>query len=239
MRDRQPSQLSDTLSNRKSLIIEAERTPEQLEMANKIPFNFETRFQGCMGMYSRQQAVAQYLDAHEVWFCRCAKPMKAEPLGGNGYSLTIGRFGSFGYEVEPKMGVVLLPPQEGIYLMHSVPVPDYAPCGYDIDYQASMTLLEMSAEETDWAIAPKQQAKIPEFPSLVTQVEWQLQLRVTVDFPKFIYKLSPSLIQGTGDRLLAQIVRQISPRLTYKVQKDFHRSLNLPLPPKQSRRLEG
>ncbi|MDY7014297.1 MAG: DUF1997 domain-containing protein, partial [Cyanobacteriota bacterium] len=67
----------------------------------------------------------------------------------------------------------------------------------------------------------------------------QLQLKVTVNFPKFIYKLPPSLIQSTGDRLLAQIVRQISPRLTYKVQKDFHRSLDLPLPPKQSRTLEG
>ncbi|MDY6781675.1 MAG: DUF1997 domain-containing protein [Cyanobacteriota bacterium] len=239
MRDRQQSPLSDTQPNEESLIIEAERTPEQLEMANKIPFNFETCFQGRMGMYGELQRVADYLDAHEGWFCRCAKPMKAEPLGENGYILTIGRFGSFGYEVEPKMGVVLLPSQEGVYLMHSVPVPDYTPPGYDIDYQASMTLLEVPTEEIDWAVASKQRAKIAQFPSLVTQVEWQLQLRVTVNFPKFIYKLPPSLIQNTGDRLLAQIVRQISPRLTYKVQSDFHRSLNLPLPPKQSRKLEG
>ncbi|MFP4008109.1 MAG: DUF1997 domain-containing protein, partial [Spirulinaceae cyanobacterium] len=38
--------------------------------------------------------------------------------------------------------------------------------------------------------------------------------------------------------LLAQIVRQVSPRLTYKVQKDFHDRLGLPLPPKQSRLFE-
>ncbi|NJL52776.1 MAG: DUF1997 domain-containing protein, partial [Hydrococcus sp. SU_1_0] len=35
----------------------------------------------------------------------------------------------------------------------------------------------------------------------------------------------------------AQIVRQISPRLTYKVQQDFHQSHNLSMPPKSSRQL--
>ncbi|WP_425461531.1 DUF1997 domain-containing protein, partial [Hyella patelloides] len=39
-------------------------------------------------------------------------------------------------------------------------------------------------------------------------------------------------MQNTGDRLLAQIVRQISPRLTYKVQQDFHSSKGLPIPAK-------
>ncbi|MFM6897022.1 MAG: DUF1997 domain-containing protein, partial [Microcystis panniformis] len=34
---------------------------------------------------------------------------------------------------------------------------------------------------------------------------------------------------------LTQIVRQVSPRLTYKVQEDFHSSFNLPLPPASSR----
>ncbi|MEM9544022.1 MAG: DUF1997 domain-containing protein, partial [Cyanobacteria bacterium P01_E01_bin.42] len=43
--------------------------------------------------------------------------------------------------------------------------------------------------------------------------------------------------QTAGDRLLSQIVRQISPRLTYKVQKDFHQRMGLRLPPKSSRQL--
>jgi hypothetical protein len=75
-------------------------------------------------------------------------------------------------------------------------------------------------------------------PPKITQVSWELDLAVKVTFPKFIYKLPSSLIQKTGDRLLGEIVRQISPRLTYKVQQDFHTSLNLPIPPKNGRHLE-
>jgi hypothetical protein len=43
------------------------------------------------------------------------------------------------------------------------------------------------------------------------------------------------LIKSTGDRLLTEIVRQVSPRLTYKVQQDFHEQRGLPLPPKSGR----
>jgi hypothetical protein len=45
-------------------------------------------------------------------------------------------------------------------------------------------------------------------------------------FPKFIRRLPQGLIQGTGDRVLAQIVRQVSRRLTAKVQDDFHASFS-------------
>ena len=68
--------------------------------------------------------------------------------------------------------------------------------------------------------------------SLLTWVEWELDL---VQFPRFIRRLSRSLIQSTGDRILNQIVRQVSRRLTHKVQKDFHQSLNIPFPQKKPR----
>jgi hypothetical protein len=58
---------------------------------------------------------------------------------------------------------------------------------------------------------------------------------VAVQFPKYIYKLPQNLIRKTGDRLLAEIIRQVSPRLTYKVQKDFHERCSLPFPPQSSR----
>ena len=61
---------------------------------------------------------------------------------------------------------------------------------------------------------------------------------VAVKFPKFIHKLPFSVIQKTGDRLLTQIVRQISPRLTYKIQEDFHKGQDLPVPAKNSRHLD-
>jgi hypothetical protein len=77
-----------------------------------------------------------------------------------------------------------------------------------------------------------------QLPDCITKVKWQLELMVTVQFPKFIHKLPSSLIQNTGDRLLSQIVRQISPRLTQKVQKDFHLRYELPVPAKHSIKFE-
>jgi len=35
----------------------------------------------------------------------------------------------------------------------------------------------------------------------VTRVEWQLDLAVYVQFPKFIQRLPKSMVQSTGDRL--------------------------------------
>lgn len=211
-----------------SFVMAGEIAPEELETSSQTPFNFETHFRGLMGMSADRQTVANYLNAHEGWFRRCAQPMTAEPFGDNGYILTVGKFKSFGYEVEPKMAVVLLPPQDGLYVMHSVEVPDYTPLGYDINYTSSLTLEEVSGEEIDWNSRSV---------ARVTKVEWQLHLYVTIQFPKFIYKLPRNLLQTTGDRLLSQIVRQISPRLTYKVQKDFHDRMSLTLPPKSSRQL--
>ncbi len=220
----------------------ANRQLGQIETGSKTaqkPVYFQADFEGYMEMYSNPQTVAEYLNAHEGWFCRCAQPMQVEPLGDNGYILIIGRFGSFGYQVEPKIAVVLQPSKDGTYLMHTIPVPNYNSPGYEVDYQASMELLEIPAEFAAPGMAVAYQKKgQSELPTVVTRVRWQLQLEVAVEFPKFIHKLPLSLIQTTGDRLLSEIVRQVSPRLTYKVQQDFHSRLDLPMPPKGGRKFQ-
>jgi hypothetical protein len=227
----EPASTLTELSKQQNLPVTPE-SPKELK-----PFLFETYFAGCMDMYSDADTVADYLDDHENWFCRCAQPMKVEVLGNNGYSLTVGNFGSFGYEVEPKIAVVLNPPVDRVYTMHTIPLPDYESVGYEVNYQAVMELREVAAEVVVSA-SEISQSITSYLPSKITQVTWKLDLAVKVIFPKFIHKLPSSLIQGTGDRLLGQIVRQISPRLTYKVQQDFHNRFSLPLPPKSGRRLE-
>jgi hypothetical protein len=97
------------------------------------PIHFLTAFAGSMAMFAEQAIVADYLQHHQGWFYRCAQPMKAEPLGEHGYILTIGRFGALGFDVEPKMGVILEPPNEGHYFMHTVPIPDEPFLGYEVD----------------------------------------------------------------------------------------------------------
>ncbi|MCC5642092.1 DUF1997 domain-containing protein [Nostoc sp. CHAB 5824] len=176
---------------------------------------FYGRYQDFMEMPAPVEKVAEYLNAHASWFSRCAEPMKVQPLGENGYALVIGRFGAFGYDVEPKIGLELLPPDESIYRIRTIPIPDYQPPGYDVDYRASLQLIENDASTS-----------IGE----VTRVEWELDLIVYLHFPKFIQRLPKSIIQSTGDRLLNQIVRQVSRRLTRKVQEDFHKSLEIPFP---------
>lgn len=227
-----PNQVSDaSLSHLKD-----KQVTQALE-AN--PVHFKTQFVGYMEMYSDGDTVANYLNAHQNWFCRCAAPMKTEAMGNNGYILTVGRFGSFGYEVEPKLAVILEPPVNGVYEMHSVPIPDEPYLGYEVDYQASMTIKEIPSHLGGPGLAKafkkQHQSAVPE---IITKVEWHLAMDVAVQFPKFIHKLPLSMIQKTGDRLLTQIVRQISPRLTHKVQEDFHTKQDLPIPPKTSRHLE-
>jgi hypothetical protein len=177
------------------------------------PGKFHSHYQDCMEMYASKQQVAEYLNCHSLWFVRCAQPMRVEPLGKNGYALVIGRFGAFGYEVEPKIGLELLTPQQGKYHIHTIPIPDYQSPGYDVKYNASLQLVES-------------------LPGM-TRVEWQLDLIVDLHFPRFIQRLPHALIQSTGDRLLHQIIRQVSRRLTQKVQEDFHKSLNIPFHPKR------
>lgn len=174
---------------------------------------FSGHYQDFMEMPAPADKVAEYLNAHASWFCRCAEPMKVQSLGENGYALVIGRFGAFGYDVEPKIGLELLPPEDSIYRIRTIPIPDYQPPGYDVDYRASLQLIENDASTS-----------IGE----VTRVEWELDLMVYLHFPRFIQRLPKSIIQSTGDRLLNQIVRQVSRRLTRKVQEDFHKSLEIP-----------
>jgi Protein of unknown function (DUF1997) len=188
------------------------------------PTEFYGCYCDCMEMYASASQVAEYLNSHASWFARCAEPMQVQPLGENGYALIIGRFGSFGYEVEPKIGLELLPPESGVYRIRTIPIPNYQAPGYDVDYRASMRLQEHPIDEAA-AISGQ-----------ITRVEWDLDLKVYLHFPRFIQRLPKSLIQSTGDRLLNQIVRQVSRRLTRKVQVDFHQSLGIPFPHKSKKK---
>jgi Protein of unknown function (DUF1997) len=172
---------------------------------------FRSHFVGAMELKSDASNVRQYLDAHQGWFCRCAHPMTVEPVGTDGYLLTIGRYGSMGYEVEPKIGLRLLPADEqGVYRIETIPDATEQSQMYQVDFQAELRLVDRSSDGTA---------------TTETHVEWTLDLEVSLLFPRFIRRLPQALIQGTGDRLLQQIVRQVSRRLTAKVQDDFHSSL--------------
>ncbi len=185
------------------------------------PIAFHSHSSSSMVMNASSEVVAHYLDDHSDWFHRCAHPMSVEAIGKNGYDLRIGRFGAFGYDVEPRIGLELLPQQSGVYRIQTIPIPEAQYLGYEVDFQAALELFEVAQGA-----------------QLVTEVKWALDLTVLIQFPGFIHALPLGLIQSTGDRLITQIVRQVSRRLTRKVQQDFHQNLGLSLPKKLRRGMD-
>lgn len=163
----------------------------ELEKSATKPVYFQANFAGYMDMHSDASKVADYLANHQDWFCSCATPMKTELLGNNAYILAIGRRGALGYQVETKIAIVLEPEINGRYLMQSIPVPDYNPSGYDVNYQGTMELVEVPAVGDE----------------VKTKINWQMHLGVRVRFPQFVYKLPLSLIQTTGVLRRAQPLR--------------------------------
>jgi hypothetical protein len=87
--------------------------------------------------------------------------------------------------------------------------------GNDVEFNASLRLDEASDS-------------LP-----LTLVRWELDLSVWIRLPGVITLLPEGLVQSSGDHLLRQIVRQISRRLTWKVQEDFHASHKLDCPPRR------
>lgn len=194
--------------------------------ASKETLHFQGNYIGQMEMYADAKQVAEYLDAHQEWFHRCAQPMAVEAVGDNGYGLTVGKFKSLNHEVEPKIGLHLLPQEDGVYRIETIQVPGYEPVGYDVDFNASMTLCESSVEDLSPDLGIEK----------ATHVEWELTLSTWVEVPRFIQVLPDNVVKASGDKLLNQIVRQVSKRLTRKVQQDFHSSLNLPVPQENKKR---
>ena len=189
---------------------------------------YVSAFADLMEMRAPAAVVAAYLDRHEGWFRRCAAPMAVAPLGEDGYLLTLGRFGNFGFEVEPTIGLELLPQEQGLYRILTVPVASADPALqglYEVDFNASLRLDESSGPE----VSHEEVDRLLRH----TLVRWQLDLTVWIRLPAMINLLPDSLVQSSGDHLLRQIVRQISRRLTWKVQEDFHASHGLPCPPRR------
>ena len=196
---------------------------------------YASTFADLMEMRAPAPVVARYLDRHEGWFRRCAAPMAVVPLEGDGYVLTLGRFGNLGFEVEPTIGLELLPQAEGVYRIVTVPVPDADPALaalYDVEFNASLRLDEARGAE---AAAELSQEEVDRLMAH-TLVRWDLELAVWLRLPTMLTMLPDPVLQNSGDHLLRQIVRQISRRLTWKVQEDFHTSHGIPCPPRRRAR---
>ena len=158
------------------VLMESELPQQELKSIEAIPHEpvgFTYRFTDTMSMGADLQTVGKYLDAHQGWFTRCAHPMQVNAIGQNGYGITIGKFGSFGYIVEPKVGLELLPQDSGVYRIRTITIPDYAPPGYEVNFNAQMRLLETVNGTT-----------------LGTRVEWDLDLSVHISISQVYLQIT-------------------------------------------------
>jgi len=194
--------------------------------SQRRPVVFQHRYVGYMDLLTDQKTAIAYLDDHPRWFRRCAKPLRAEPIGTTGYALGVGRVGAFGFYVEPQVGLDLLPQENGVYRIRTVPVPGMVDPGYEVDFNARMDLQEKEPPPELADLTPR-----------LTAIVWTLDLAVSLHFPEFVLRRSEGWILRTGNGVLAAVVKRVSMMLTAKVQADFHQSVGLVVPPKILKRL--
>ncbi|NUN66217.1 DUF1997 domain-containing protein [Pseudanabaena biceps] len=184
---------------------------------------FHNHYIGHMDLLADKVTVMKYLDAHQGWFRRCANPFKADPIGETGYAMGVGKVGAMGFQVDARVGLNLLPPdQNDVYRINTIPIPDQAPQEYEVDFQAEMRLRERSLDP--------ESAKSLGQNLVLTEIEWDLNLTVSLNFPQFISRLSQDILQKTGDSVLGFVVKRVSKSLTAKVQDDFHKTHEITVP---------
>jgi hypothetical protein len=185
--------------------------------------HFHNHYIGNMELLADKVTVMKYFDAHQGWFRRCAHPFKADPIGETGYAMGIGKVGALGFQVDARVGLNLLPPDQNcVYRIVTIPIPEQEPQGYEVDFQAEMRLEEKTLEL-------RSGEKLGADP-LITSITWDLHLTVSLHFPGFIQKLAKDMIQKTGDSVLGFIVQRVSKSLTAKVQDDFHKTHEIKIP---------
>jgi hypothetical protein len=185
--------------------------------------SFHNHYIGYMDLFGDKLTVMKYLNAHQGWFRRCAHPFKADPIGEMGYAMGVGKVGAMGFQVDARVGLNLLPPdQNAVYRITTIPIPEQLPQGYEVDFEAEMRL-----EEKTLGLQAGQ--KLGQN-WVMTSIEWDLNLTVTLQFPQFIQRLSQDMLQKTGDGVLGFVVKRVSKSLTAKVQDDFHKTHEIKVP---------
>ena len=164
-----------------------------------------------------QAVVAAYLDDHQELVPRCASPMQVEAIDQKSYSLTLGRFGNFGFEVEPTIALRSCRSRKGST--------GSKPCRRAASPWPAGSL-RRRLPRPGCAGSPKQDTPHRAMGS---------GSQASGSAAQGDHHAAGSVVQSSGDHLLRQIVRQISRRLTWKVQEDFHATHGLSCPPRRQR----
>ncbi len=178
-----------------------------------------TARQGEVDLETDQATLADYLTQHSRWIERCFKPLQVYPLAADAYKLQFFRIGGLGFELEPCFGVQIWSEGDSLFRLGSIELPSDEGLPYRVQCQSSFRLEEISPTTRK---DPKRQAPI------VTRVHWHLYLNIHMDLPGFLQALPYSLVHRVGSKVVQQVTRNMSDRLTHNVCSDFYRWIGKP-----------
>jgi len=164
--------------------------------------------QGEVDLETSVEDLADYLRHHQSWIHRCFKPLTVQPLGGADYRLQFFRIGGLGFELEPHFAITIWEDPQHCFRLSSLDLPEDEPLPYRVDCQATFRIEERVQE-----------------PTAITRVYWGLILKVDIELPGFLQALSRPLVQKVGIKVVNQVTRSMSDRLTHNVCTDFYRSV--------------
>ncbi|MEN9205145.1 MAG: DUF1997 domain-containing protein [Thermostichales cyanobacterium DRC_bins_46] len=154
------------------------------------------------------EELAGYLRHHQEWIHRCFKPLKVQPLGNADYRLQFFRIGGLGFELEPHFAITIWEDPLHCFRLTSLALPEDASLPYQVDCQASFRIEQHSSD-----------------PQPLTRVYWDLTLKIDLELPGFLQVLPRPLVQKVGIKVVNQVTRSMSDRLTHNVCTDFYRSV--------------
>ncbi|MDX2273148.1 MAG: DUF1997 domain-containing protein [Cyanobacteriota bacterium] len=167
--------------------------------------------QGQVDLDTDVQALAHYLNHHQSWIHHCFKPLQVEALSEDTYRLQFFRIGGMGFELEPCFGVKIWPEDQQVFRLSSIELPSDAELPYKVDCQS---YFQLEALPDAGNSAPQ------------TRVHWDLKLRIGMELPGFLLALPRKLVHKVGSRVVNQVTRSMSDRLTHNVCTDFYKSIN-------------
>ncbi|GAB4218538.1 MAG: DUF1997 domain-containing protein [Synechococcales cyanobacterium] len=164
--------------------------------------------QGQVDLETPVEDLADYLRHHQEWIHRCFKPLKVNPLGEGNYRLHFFRIGGLGFELEPHFAISIWEEPLHQFRLDSLDLPEDEPLPYHVDCQATFRI-----------------EQLPDTDRPITRVFWGLVLKIDIELPGFLQVLSRSLVQKVGIKVVNQVTRSMSDRLTHNVCTDFYRSV--------------
>ncbi len=176
-------------------------TPTQVEV-------YASR-QGAVDLETDLDRLASHLERHSEWMERCLKPLTVYALSADDYKLQFFQISGLGFSLEPCFGVKVWSEPNYVYCLRSIPLPEDEALPYTVDCWSYYHLESIVESE-------------------VTRVNWKLKLHIVLDLPKFLQALPDSMVYQVGVRVINQVTRTMTDRLTRNVCTDYYQSIGRP-----------